>query len=66
LIASEEKFLETYVKGVHCEEAIKNLIKFLRSDNNENPCAKLILSEYNIVDNANSSHCRLCQVRKAK
>jgi hypothetical protein len=49
LIASEEKFLETYVKGVHCEEAIKNLIKFLRSDNNENPCAKLILSEYNIV-----------------
>ncbi len=43
------KKLNAYLKGRHCEESVKDLIKFIRVDAPENPKALLILADYNIV-----------------
>ena len=40
----------TYVKGVHCEESLKDLVKYLRSDKPNKPFAKIILSDFQIVE----------------
>ncbi len=44
-----DKYIEAYIKGPHCEESIKDLVKFIRNDLPGNPKVKMILSNYNIV-----------------
>lgn len=38
----------TYVKGNYCEDSLKDLVKYLRSDKPSKPYAKIILSEFQI------------------
>jgi hypothetical protein len=49
-IRQQDRVFEAYIKGVHCEEAVKDLVKFIRQDAPINPKSKLILAEYNIVE----------------
>jgi len=49
-IKHQDRVLEAYIKGPHCEEAVKDLVKFIRQDVPSNPRSRLILCEYNIVE----------------
>lgn len=44
------KQIEAYLKKEHCEESIKDLVKYIRKDVPENPKVCLILSELNIIE----------------
>ncbi len=48
-IKRNDKVLEAYIKGPHCEESVKDLVKFIRMDSPVNPKARFILSEYNVI-----------------
>jgi hypothetical protein len=49
-IKHRDRILEAYIKGPHCEESVKDLVKFIRQDVPSNPRSRLILSNYNIVE----------------
>jgi hypothetical protein len=49
-IKRQDRVLEAYIKGPHCEESVKDLVKFIRQDVPSNPKARLIMSEYNVVE----------------
>jgi len=43
-IKRQDKILEAYIKGPHCEESVKDLVKFIRHDVPANPKARMILA----------------------
>lgn len=43
-IQRNDKVLVAYIKGQHCEESVKDLVKFIRMDAPTNPKARFILS----------------------
>lgn len=49
-IKRQDRILEAYIKGQHCEESVKDLVKFIRKDVPNNPKSKMILADYNIVE----------------
>ena len=42
--------LMAYIKGPHCEESIKDLVKHIKADSPVNPKAKLIMADYNLFE----------------
>lgn len=49
-IKRNDRLLEAYIKGQHCEESVKDLVKFIRYDSPSNPKARFILADYNIIE----------------
>lgn len=49
-IKTQEKVLEAYIKGTHCEESVQDLVKFIRRDSPFNPRTRLILADFNILE----------------
>lgn len=45
-IKRNDRLLEAYIKGQHCEESVKDLVKFIRND----PKARFVLADYNIIE----------------
>ena len=44
----DEAEMTAYIKGKHCEESIKDLVKLIRSDSVVNPKSRLTLAQFNI------------------
>ncbi len=49
-IKRQDKILQAYIKGPHCEESVKDLVKFIRQDSPFNPKTRLILADMNIIE----------------
>jgi hypothetical protein len=48
-IKRNDRLLEAYIKGQHCEESVRDLVRLISHDSPSNPKSRFILAEYNII-----------------
>lgn len=49
-IKRNDRLLEAYIKGQHCEESVRDLVRLISHDSPSNPRSRFILADYNIVE----------------
>ena len=49
-IKRNDRLLQAYIKGPHCEQCVKDLVKFIKQDAPSSPKARMILTDFNIVE----------------